>query len=61
MLAQSSMVDDLGNREVSGSEHLKNDHYTANIREDSDMVTDVPVTVIDEHRSGGKVCVEIMP
>ena len=61
MLAQSAMVQDAGDREVSGSEHLKNENYTADIHENAEMVTDKPVTVLNEYKKDGKVCVEIAP
>ena len=61
MLAQSAMVQDVGDREVSGSENLKNKNYTADIHENAEMVTDKPVTVLNEYKKDGKVCVEIAP
>ena len=59
MLAQSAMMQDVGDREVSGEEHLRNEHYTASIHENAEIATDNPVTVLNEHKKDGKVCVEI--
>lgn len=61
MLAQSAMVEDIGQRETFGDERVQNDHYTTRIRENAETVTDKPVKVVSEYRSNGKLCVEIEP
>ncbi len=61
MKAELLMTQALGDKTVSGHRTLNNDQYARTVTENSTMLTNRPVTVLEQWGGSGRVCVRITP
>ena len=61
MKAELLMTQALGEKTVSGHRTLNNDQYARTVTENSTMLTNRPVNVLEQWGGSGRVCVRITP
>jgi hypothetical protein len=61
MKAELLMTQALGEKTVSGHRTLNNDQYTRTVTENSTLLTNRPVTILEQWGGSGRVCVRIAP